>query len=88
MTESSRILIFHCHIFKNAGSSFDDSLRRNFGSRFLQHPDKGKWKKGARYFARLLDDNPDLVARQGVCGVGANIARALGSRAEKKVLGP
>ncbi len=57
-----KMVIFHCHIFKNAGTTFDWSLRRNFGARFMQHLDRGKWKRGARYFSGLLDGNPGIQA--------------------------
>ena len=32
-------VIVHIHIFKNAGSSFDSSLRENFGKNFVDHRD-------------------------------------------------
>ena len=32
-----RIVIYHCHLFKNAGSSLDWSLRRCFGQNFFEN---------------------------------------------------
>ena len=32
-----RHIILHGHIFKNAGTTFDWSLQKNFGKNFLDH---------------------------------------------------
>ena len=58
-----RNVIVHGHIFKNAGSSFDWSLERSFGSAFLDHRDDLAMRQGrAAHLAQLLRDAPDLVA--------------------------
>lgn len=34
-----RDIILHSHIFKNAGTTFDYSLEKNFGKNFIDHRD-------------------------------------------------
>jgi len=33
--------ILHCHVFKNAGTTFDAILKREFGNQFIDHRDDG-----------------------------------------------
>lgn len=58
-----RNIILHAHIFKNAGSTFDWSLERNFSAGFVDHRDDIKMINGKlNYLRRFLEDNPDTVA--------------------------
>ncbi len=61
-TRQERTIIVHCHIFKNAGSSLDWALRRNFGGAFLDHRDDKAMQRGAAYLGPLLEANPALRA--------------------------
>jgi len=62
MTQMERTVIIHCHIFKNAGTTFEWSLERNFGQAFLVHRDDEKMKKGAEYLGPFLYENPNIKA--------------------------
>ena len=42
----SRPVILHCHLFKNAGSTLDWSLQRQFGSTFIDHRDGDSMRFG------------------------------------------
>jgi len=55
MTGSSadRHVIVHAHIFKNAGTTFDFSLGRNFGEGFVDHREDDEFLKGRNDY--LLD---------------------------------
>ena len=58
-----RFVIAHGHIFKNAGTTFDWSLRKNFGTGFLDHrDDKAMRQIGAAHVAELLTTLPELRA--------------------------
>lgn len=60
---TTRVIILHGHIFKNAGSSFDWSLQRNFGEGFCDHRDDlGMRKGGADYLEEYLNSNNNLSA--------------------------
>ena len=52
--ESGEAVIIHVHLFKNAGSTFDWSLKRNFGSAFIDHRDDDQMRKGAAYLGPYL----------------------------------
>ncbi len=59
----TRIIIAHGHIFKNAGTTFDYSLERNFGKRFVDHRDDAPMrKKGSKYLKNYLKENKHLQA--------------------------
>jgi hypothetical protein len=58
----SRSVIIHCHIFKNAGHTFDRALKNNFGDSFLVHRDTEKMKSGAEYLGPFISENPKLKA--------------------------
>jgi hypothetical protein len=64
MTESkSRAIIVHGHIFKNAGTTFDWSLNRNFNADFLDHRDDDVMRlDGASCLANVIEQNPRLKA--------------------------
>jgi hypothetical protein len=58
-----RHIILHGHIFKNAGSSLDWALRRQFGEGFLDHrEDKAMRQKQAQHLAQLIEADPALTA--------------------------
>lgn len=58
-----RTVIAHGHIFKNAGTTFDWALERNFGKRFCDHRDDGLMEQyGASYLGQYLHDNPCINA--------------------------
>jgi hypothetical protein len=58
-----RSVILHGHIFKNAGTSFDWSLRRQFGKGFLDHRDDRAMRAGeGRHLRELVREKPGLCA--------------------------
>ena len=58
-----RPLILHGHLFKNAGSTFDWSLRRCFEDSFLDHRDDESMREGGNEFLKsLILKNPRLMA--------------------------
>lgn len=58
-----RHIILHGHIFKNAGSTFDWSLARNFGDAFLDHrEDKAMRERRGPHLESLVTANPKLRA--------------------------
>jgi len=57
-----RPLIVHAHMFKNAGSTFDWSLRRNFRSAFTDHREDEPMKRGAAYLGPWIERHPDCRA--------------------------
>ncbi len=64
MTEvTNRTILVHGHIFKNAGTTFDWSLKRNFGKAFIDHADNEDMRRGASgYLSNFIDSNPELEA--------------------------
>ena len=58
-----RTVILHGHIFKNAGTTFDLSLERNFGDRLGDHRDDLEMRGGgAQYLESFLEDHPEIEA--------------------------
>jgi hypothetical protein len=56
-----RIVIAHGHMFKNAGSTLDWSLKKNFGETFLDHrDDKNMRLNGAELLRELMQEQPQL----------------------------
>jgi hypothetical protein len=49
-------------MFKNAGTTFDYSLKRSFGDTFIDHRDDDDMKRGAAYLGPWLLDNPRVQA--------------------------
>jgi hypothetical protein len=49
-------------MFKNAGTSFDWSLRRCFGDTFVEHHDDDAMRRGADYLEPFLQDQPHIKA--------------------------
>jgi hypothetical protein len=57
-----RHLLLHAHMFKNAGSTFDHSLRRSFGDAFTDHRDDDAMRRGAAYLGPYIEEHPGLRA--------------------------
>ncbi len=58
-----RKVIVHKHIFKNAGTTFDWILEKNFGSAFYDHRDNDQMQSGReKYLIEFLNDNPGISA--------------------------
>ncbi len=57
-----KTVIIHCHIFRNAGHTFDNGLKNNFGDSFLVHRDANRMKSGAAYLGPFISENPKLKA--------------------------
>ena len=58
-----RHIVLHGHIFKNAGTTFDWSLRQNFGEGFLDHrEDKLMLEDGGSHLRQLVHENQALCA--------------------------
>ena len=60
--EIKRVVIVHVHMFKNAGSTFDWSLKQNFGKGFIDHRDDDRMRKGAEYLGPYLKDKKNIKA--------------------------
>lgn len=56
-------IIIHCHIFKNAGSTFDSILKRNFGNKFKRY-DESRPRNILQLakIKRILDSNTSITA--------------------------
>ena len=59
---SARALIFHYHLFKNAGSSVDELLRRNFGRRWALREFNVSRSQNLAAVTEFLGNNLDLQA--------------------------
>ncbi len=57
-----RVIIVHVHMFKNAGTTFDWSLEKNFGEAFIDHRDDDKMREGAKYLGPFLKENAHIKA--------------------------
>ena len=57
-----RIVIAHAHIFKNAGTTIDWILQRNFGKKFLDDRNDQLIRSDTEYVAKLLSKNKRLKA--------------------------
>lgn len=55
-------IIAHAHIFKNAGSTIDWILRRNFSERFYDNREDFKMRTDPSYLLEFLLSKPDLEA--------------------------
>jgi len=67
-----RVVIAHGHIFKNAGTSFDWALRRNFGKNFCDHRNDIAMRKGrSEYLGDFLRgaDNLTAISSHHLCDV-------------------
>ena len=59
---NARPVIVHCHLFKNAGSTLDWSLQRQFGDRFVGHRDDDNMRRGAPYLKPYLEAHQEISA--------------------------
>lgn len=58
-----RTVIAHGHIFKNAGTTLDWALKRNFQEDFCDHRDDNEMRQGkSEYLEQFLHDNPNVKA--------------------------
>ncbi|MFT6955208.1 MAG: hypothetical protein ACJAYC_000201 [Halieaceae bacterium] len=58
-----RTVILHGHIFKNAGTTFDWSLKRNFGDKFCDHRNDLEMREGgSEYLESFFEKNSEIVA--------------------------
>ncbi len=63
-----RTVLLHGHIFKNAGTTFDWSLARNFGAGFLDHRDDATMRNGGgAHLRNLVQENGELCAISSHC---------------------
>jgi len=61
-----RKVIIHKHLFKNAGSTFDWILEKNFKSAFCDHRDDSQMIDGAGdYLIRYLEEHDEIKALSG-----------------------
>jgi len=58
----ARPVLLHCHIFKNAGTTLDWSLERQFGRGFLDHRDDDSMRQGASFLGPFIRNHPELQA--------------------------
>jgi hypothetical protein len=63
-TRTQRTLIFHYHIFKNAGTSIDETLRQNFEPHWAEHEfaAPGPERTNVEAVSRYLRQHPQLIA--------------------------
>ncbi|MCB1706647.1 MAG: glycosyltransferase [Halioglobus sp.] len=59
---AARPVIVHCHLFKNAGSTLDWSLQRQFGAGFVDHRDDDNMRRGAAYLKPYLEAHREVSA--------------------------
>ena len=57
-----RFVIIHNHVFKNAGSTIDWALHKNFGNDFVDHRDDKEMQKGSNYLKNYLKENINVRA--------------------------
>ena len=57
-----RDIIFHAHIFKNAGTTIDSILQNNFGDRFLEDRNDEQIRSDPEYVRKTILNNPRLAA--------------------------
>jgi sulfotransferase famil protein len=61
--DNRKYIIVHNHIFKNAGSTIDWALKKNFGNDFMDHRDDESMRKGGMpYLKQYLLDNSHIKA--------------------------
>jgi GT2 family glycosyltransferase len=58
----ARPVIVHCHLFKNAGTTLDWSLQRQFGAKFVDHRDDDNMRRGAPYLKPYLEAHRQISA--------------------------
>ena len=57
-----RDIIIHAHIFKNAGSTFDHTLKQNFADNFIEHREDHLVRSNAGFLHQFLNANPKVQA--------------------------
>ncbi len=57
-----RSVLLHAHMFKNAGTTLDWSLRRCFGTGFVDHRDDEGMRNQDNYLPTYLQDQPHISA--------------------------
>jgi len=57
-----RPVIVHCHLFKNAGTTLDWSLKRFFGPGFIDHREDDEMRRGAAFLGPYIANHPKLRA--------------------------
>ena len=57
-----RTLVFHYHLFKNAGTSIDEMLLQNFGTRWAKHEFRVPRSDNAAAVSEFVRSHPDLDA--------------------------
>lgn len=62
MPDVRRVVIIHNHLFKNAGTTLDGALAREFGAAFVDHRDDAAMQQGPRYLEEYLRDHPGVAA--------------------------
>ena len=69
ITRRQRTVVLHCHIFKNAGSSVDELLKRNFGKRWteVEFPGRGGFSNAdlTNGFIRTFDQYDAVSTHTG-----------------------
>ncbi|ORE97476.1 hypothetical protein ATO4_09157 [Aurantimonas sp. 22II-16-19i] len=69
ITRRQRTVVLHCHIFKNAGSSVDELLKRNFGKRWteVEFPGRGGFSNAdlTHSFIRTFDQYDAVSTHTG-----------------------
>ncbi len=58
----NRNIIIHNHLFKNAGTTIDWALTRNFRNTFVDHRDDDQMMLGANYLGPYIKNNPKIKA--------------------------
>jgi len=54
-SKEQRVVVIHNHLFKNAGSSIDWALKKNFSSSFVDHRQDDLMRQGASYLGPYLE---------------------------------
>lgn len=62
VSSERRKVLVHCHLFKNAGSTLDWSLKRSFGETFVDHREDAAMRSGKDYLASYLQQRRSLAA--------------------------
>ncbi|MFK7977657.1 MAG: glycosyltransferase, partial [Halioglobus sp.] len=57
-----RKIILHCHLFKNAGTTLDWSLKRSLNDAFVDHRDDDSMRRGGEYLVPYLAKNRSISA--------------------------
>lgn len=60
--DGGRVVVLHNHIFKNAGSTIDWALKKNFGRAFIDHRQDNLMRQGANYLGPYLLKNKQIKA--------------------------